>query len=130
MRLSRRTGTLSALFMAAALALSGCASAGGTAEAGGDAAADGLTTVRIQNNHTSGRDMLYRLEPDGRGERIQLGAVAAGQTQTFTQMVPPGQYWIVAGSDVGDVRSDRINLQGPSEISWVMGANRLTVRRR
>ncbi|TVP48456.1 MAG: hypothetical protein EA350_03325 [Gemmatimonadales bacterium] len=130
MRLSRRTGTLSALFMAAAFALTGCASGGGTAEAGGDAAADGLTTIRIQNNHTAGRDMIYRLEPDGRGERIQLGSIAAGQTQTFSQPVPAGAYWIVAGSDAGDVRSDRMNLQGPSEISWVMGANRLTVRRR
>jgi hypothetical protein len=130
MRPSARFGTFSALFMAAALALSGCAS-GESAGGGGEmAAADGMTTIRIQNNHTSGRDMLYYLEPDGRGTRIQLGSIMAGQTQTFTQPVPPGAYWIVAGSDAGDIRSDRMNIQAPSSITWVMGTGRLTVSRR
>jgi hypothetical protein len=130
MRRSNRFGTFSALFIAATLALSGCASGGSAGDGGEMAAADGMTTIRIQNNHTSGRDMLFYLEPDGRGTRIQLGSIRAGQTQTFSQMVPPGAYWVVAGSDAGDIRSDRMNLQGPSEISWVMGTGRLTVRRR
>lgn len=121
--------------LAAVLALGGCAagSAGNGMEGTPDAAAaaaDGQTVLTIQNNHQSGRDVTLHLEPEGRGERIHLGTVQPGMTGTFTHGLDRGFYRIIAGTQAGEIRSDRFNISGPSTLNWVMGNNRLTVRRR
>jgi hypothetical protein len=91
---------------------------------------DGVSIFTIQNNHTSRRDMIMYLEPEGRGERVQLGTAPAGETTSFERDVPRGYYRFIAGTDAGDIRSNRFNVSGASAVNWVMAANRLTVRRR
>jgi hypothetical protein len=124
----RKRMSAAAIMMIVALTAA-CASAG-PEETGAAGAADGMSVITVQNNHTSRRDMHIYLEPEGRGERVQLGMVRTGETGNFNHDVPRGFYRLVAGSEMGDVRSPRFNVQGPSTVSWVMASARLTVRRR
>lgn len=92
-------------------------------------AAVGATDTQfiIQNNHTDGRDMIVYLEPQGRGERHRLGTAPAGQTATFNHTPERGYYELIVAHNMGDMRSDRFNIPGPSTVRWVLNTNRLTV---
>jgi hypothetical protein len=96
----------------------------------GDAAgAPGETSFVVQNDHTNRRDLIVYLEPEGRGERRQLGRVAAGQTGTFAVEAERGFYRLIAAHDLGDMRSDRFNLLGPSTVRWQLSVGRILVNR-
>jgi hypothetical protein len=97
----------------------------------GDAAGvPGETSIVVQNDHTNRRDLIVYLEPEGRGERRQLGRVAAGQTGTFSVEAERGFYRLIAAHDLGDMRSSRFNLLGPSTVRWQLSVDRVLVNRR
>jgi hypothetical protein len=105
----------------------GCASASTPAPDEAAGGAPGASTVTVVNNHTSNREMIIYLEPQGRGERQTLGTVAPGQTTTFSHSIDTGYYELTAAHDLGELDSTRFNVQGPSEVRWVLNTNRVTV---
>jgi hypothetical protein len=124
----------SGMVLVVAVAAGGCASGqpgvAGTEPATAAAAAEGMSVVTIQNDHTSRRDIMVYVEPEGRGERQNLGRVPAGQTTSFTVNLERGFYRLVAGHDMGDIRSNRFNVSAPSTVQWQLNAGRLQVSRR
>lgn len=126
MRVRRRT-LPGALLLATVTAA--CASAPAAEQDMGNATA-ALSTIVVQNNHGDGRDLIIYLEPQGRGERQQLGVVAVNQTRTFTHAMEAGYYTFIAGHNLGDVESERFNITGPSDIRWTLVPNRVTTSRK
>ena len=123
----QRILTVSAIMMMAA-----CASTSQPAATTDSAAAasDGMTVVAVQNNVAAARDVIIYLEPEGRGERQNLGTVGAGRTAEFSHDIPRGYYSLIAAHNLGETKSERFNLTAPSKVTWMMGANRVVVDRR
>jgi hypothetical protein len=109
--------------------LAACAAAETVPGDGAGLAAPGATVFVVQNDHTSRRDMIIYLEPEGRGERRQLGRVETGATTTLTAEVERGYYRLIAAHDMGDFRSARFNVLAPSQVRWQMATGRITVSR-
>lgn len=113
--------------------LIGCASspsAEPTAGAGDTSAVTGASVVTVLNNHSSAREMTIYLEPQGRGQRQRLGTVSPGQTATFSHAIASGYYTLTAAHDMGELNSSNFNVQGASNVRWVLNTNRVTVSSR
>jgi hypothetical protein len=123
-------GGAAALLVALTVGCAGGAGPGAEPASPGPAAPEGASVVTVQNNSTLGTDMTIFLEPEGRAERVRVGNVAPGQTLQFVVDLPTGFARLVGEHNLGDVRSDRFNITGPSTVRWIMRTTRIELGRR
>lgn len=112
-----------AAFLIAAAA--GCASggAGGADQTGAQAG----ISISVQNNNPGSSTITVSVVPEV-GVRRTLGQVPAGQTRAFAYDGIPGQYRLIALSDVGgELRSELFRIFANSTVRWNLATNNVTV---
>ncbi len=124
-RRNRLAGATLALFLTLA---AGCASGGG-AEAT-DSGEPGVTRITVENFHPNSEDIRVYMEPDGGVGRIDLGGVPRGETGEFSYDGNTGQFRLVAERPVGTTRSERINVNHNTNLTWNLQQNRIVTSRR
>jgi hypothetical protein len=115
-----------ATLLSAVLA-AGCASGGtGAADDPAAGAASGIA-ISVQNNDPGGSTITVSVVPEV-GVRRTLGQVPSGATQSFAYDGIPGQYRLIALSDVGgERRSELFRIFANSTVRWNLSTNNVTV---
>jgi hypothetical protein len=124
-RSNRLFGATLALFLTLAV---GCASGGGSEAA--DPGEPGVTRITVENFHPNSEDLRVYMEPDGGVGRIDLGVVPRGETTEFNYDGERGQFRLVAERPVGTLRSNRINVNHNTHLTWTIQQNRIVTSRR
>jgi hypothetical protein len=120
---------LAATALVALLAFAtGCAAGG--PEAPGDPGLPGTTRISVENFHPGSEDLEVFIVPDGGVARTRMGAVPRGDTGTFTFDGDRGPYRLIAVRPVGEITSDRVNINHTTSLTWNIQQNRVVVSRR
>ncbi|TVP78824.1 MAG: hypothetical protein EA352_01365 [Gemmatimonadales bacterium] len=126
---SLRQRLLGIAFLLALALVAGCASSGG-AEADGEPVEDGTTPITVENFHSGSEDLQVFIQRDGSSARTNIGAVPAGETETFVFDGETGQYRLIAQRPVSTTTSERITIRHQTNITWTIQGNRITTSRR
>jgi hypothetical protein len=109
-----------------AVCAAGCASSG-TGTTDEPAGAQSGIAINIQNNDPGGSTITVSVVPEV-GVRRTLGQVPSGETRTFAYDGIPGQYQLIALSDVGgERRSEQFRIFANSLVRWNLSTNNVTV---
>jgi hypothetical protein len=106
----------------------GCASGGGGAGSTGEAGVS--TEIMVENIHPGSEAIQIFIMPDGGVARTPIGNVPQGETRTFTWEGATGQHRLIAVRAIGEVTSDRININHNQDFTWTISGNRMLIRRR
>ncbi len=105
----------------------GCASGGGAGSTGEPGVS---TEIMIENIHPGSEALQIYIMADGGVARTPIGNVPQGETRTITWEGATGPHRLIAVRAIGEVTSDRININHNQDFTWTISGNRMLIRRR